>query len=86
MDNTPSDYAAEAVEWAVQAGILQGSQTGDLMLNQPVTRQQLAVILHRFAKLRGELSPLQGAAPNETVQKICIIRQASAHLNTGVIA
>ena len=54
MDNTPSDYAAEAVEWAVQAGILQGSQTGDLMLNQPVTRQQLAVILHRFAKLREE--------------------------------
>ena len=54
MDNTPSDYASEAVEWAVQAGILQGSQTGDLMLNQPVTRQQLAVILHRFAKLREE--------------------------------
>ena len=51
VDNTPSAYAAEAVEWAVRNGILQGDAGGDLMLSQPVTRQQLAAILHRFAKL-----------------------------------
>ena len=51
LDNTPDDYAKEAVAWAVEAGILQGTETGDLMLSQPVTRQQLMVILRRFAKL-----------------------------------
>ena len=50
-DNTPSAYAAEAVAWAVENGLLQGNEAGDLMLRQPVTRQQLAAILHRFAKL-----------------------------------
>ena len=30
---------------------------GDLMLSQPVTRQQLLVILHRFAQLEGRRWP-----------------------------
>ena len=51
MDNTPSAYAAEAVAWAVENGLLQGDGGGDLMLRQPVTRQQLAAILYRFARL-----------------------------------
>ena len=51
MDNTPSAYAAEAVAWAVKNGILLGNQAGDLMLSQPVTRQQLMAILYRFARL-----------------------------------
>ena len=52
MDNTPSAYAAEAVAWAVENGIIAGNTEGDLMLSQPVTRQQLAAILYRFAKLK----------------------------------
>lgn len=51
MDNIPSDYAQEAVAWAVENGILQGNEAGNLMLRQPVTRQQLAAMLYRFAKL-----------------------------------
>ena len=51
MDNIPDDYAKEAVAWAVENGLLQGNEAGDLMLRQPVTRQQLMVILHRFAEL-----------------------------------
>ena len=51
MDNTPSAYAEEAVAWAVENGLLYGNAQGDLMLSQPVTRQQLLVILHRFARL-----------------------------------
>lgn len=50
MDNTPSAAHKEGVEWAVQAGILQGNEEGDLMLSQPVTRQQLATMLYRFQK------------------------------------
>ena len=51
MDNTPSAYAAEAVEWAVRSGLLQGNEAGDLMLRQPVTRQQMIAILYRFAQM-----------------------------------
>ena len=54
MDNIPSAYAEEAVAWAVENGLLQGSEAGDLMLRQPVTRQQLAAVLYRFAKLEGQ--------------------------------
>ena len=51
VDNIPSTYAEEAVDWAVKNGLLQGNAAGDLMLRQPVTRQQLAAILYRFAEL-----------------------------------
>ncbi len=51
VDNIPSAYAEEAVDWAVKNGLLQGNAAGDLMLRQPVTRQQLAAILYRFAEL-----------------------------------
>jgi len=51
-DNIPAAYAKEAVEWAAQQGILQGNADGDLMLAQPVTRQQLAVMLWRYHQKR----------------------------------
>jgi len=50
-DNTPSPAHREGVAWAVASGLLRGDAEGDLMLSQPVTRQQLATILHRFAQL-----------------------------------
>lgn len=49
-DNTPAPYAAEAVRWAQESGILQGDETGDLKLTEPCTRQQMAVFLHRLWK------------------------------------
>ena len=49
VDNTPSDAHKEGVAWAVKNGILLGSG-GDLMLSQPVTREQLCTILHRMKK------------------------------------
>lgn len=51
MDNTPSPAHKEGVEWAVRNGILTGNSEGDLMLSQPVTRQQMCTMLHRFWKL-----------------------------------
>lgn len=51
MDNTPSAVHKEGVEWAVNNGLLAGNADGNLMLSQPVTRQQLCTILYRFAKL-----------------------------------
>ena len=48
MDNTPSTAHKEGVEWAVENGILQGNEAGDLMLSQPVTREQLCTMLYRM--------------------------------------
>ena len=53
MDNTPSPAHKEGVEWAVKNGILTGNSEGDLMLSQPVTRQQMCTMLYRFWKLMG---------------------------------
>ena len=51
MDKTPSPAHMEGVEWAVKNGILTGNSEGDLMLSQPVTRQQMCTMLYRFWKL-----------------------------------
>lgn len=51
MDNTPSPAHKEGVEWAVKNGILTGNSEGDLMLSQPVTRQQMCTMLYRMWKL-----------------------------------
>lgn len=48
-DNIPAAYAEDAVAWAVDNGIMTGDASGDLMLSQPVTRQQFAVMLWRYA-------------------------------------
>lgn len=46
-DNIPAPYAKEAVEWVTRQGIMTGSADGNLMLTQPITRQQFAVMLWR---------------------------------------
>ena len=51
MDNTPSPAHKEGVEWAIANGILTGNSDGDLMLSQPVTRQQMCTMLYRMWKL-----------------------------------
>lgn len=47
-DNTPSEWAREAVEWAIEDGIMYGDEHGDLMLRKPCTREQMIVFLHRL--------------------------------------
>lgn len=51
MDNTPSGAHKEGVEWAIANGILTGNSERDLMLSQPVTRQQMCTMLHRLWEL-----------------------------------
>lgn len=50
LDNTPAAAHQAGVEWAVANGILQGNAAGELMLSQPVTRQQMCTMLYRFHK------------------------------------
>ena len=51
MDNTPAAYAEKSVAWALKTGIMTGNKDGDLMLSQPITRQQFVTMLHRYAQL-----------------------------------
>ena len=55
-DNTDAQYYTAAVNWAAEQGILTGSVEGGKKLVRPddaVTRQELAAMIHRFAKARG---------------------------------
>ncbi|WP_295581077.1 D-Ala-D-Ala carboxypeptidase family metallohydrolase [uncultured Oscillibacter sp.] len=51
--NSETSEAEEAVVWATAQGILRGDG-GDLMLDQPLTRRQAAMVLHRLARLLGK--------------------------------
>lgn len=42
-----------AVEWITGEGIMRGNGAGDMMLDQPITRKQFAVMLYRYHKKNG---------------------------------
>ena len=42
-----------AVAWLTENGVLRGNSQGDLMLDQPLTRRQFAVLEYRIARLEG---------------------------------
>lgn len=46
-DNTPDAYAAEAVQWAIDNGILKGDANGDYKLHSTITRQDVLVFVYR---------------------------------------
>lgn len=50
-DNTPSAWAADAVKWCVDNKILLGDEKGDLMLHQPLTREQACLVVQRLYSL-----------------------------------
>lgn len=50
-DNTPDDWAKEAVNWAVSNGILFGDHVGNYKLHDECTRQEMLIFLHRLYKL-----------------------------------
>lgn len=54
LDNIPSKAHEKGVNWAVQNGILNGSQQGDLMLGQPLTRQQFCTMLYNYHQKFGK--------------------------------
>ena len=47
-DETPSAWAADAVKWCVDSKILLGDEKGDLMLHQPMTREQACLVAQRL--------------------------------------
>lgn len=54
-------YYAEAVRWAAALGIVTGYSDGRFGADDPITRQQMAVMLYRFAKAVGMETAQSGA-------------------------
>ena len=52
-DVTESDWYARAVSWAESLGIVNGFEDGTFRPNDPVTREQLAAMLYRYAQYKG---------------------------------
>ena len=47
MDNTPAEWAADAVAWARESGILYGDENGNLRLHEACTREMMLTFLYR---------------------------------------
>lgn len=53
-DVKESDWYAKAVSWAESKGIVNGFEDGTFRPNAPITREQLAAILYRYAQTKGQ--------------------------------
>lgn len=53
QDNDSSAWSAEAREWAVSSGLIQGSGSDNYMWEDLLTREQMVTLLYRFAQMMG---------------------------------
>ena len=53
-DVSGSDWYATAVNWAASEGIVGGFGDGTFQPNAPITREQMASILYRYAAYKGD--------------------------------
>lgn len=53
-------YYANAVRWATANGIVNGDGLGNFLPNDPLTREQLAAILYRYAGFKGQSVAVTG--------------------------
>lgn len=53
FDVSESAYYAAAVAWASKNGVVEGYEDGSFRPDQPITREQLAAVLYRYAVSRG---------------------------------
>ena len=82
-------YCTEAVRWAASLGIVSGYGDGRFGVNDPITREQMAVMLYRFAKAQGMDTTQGGMA----VREFDDFEQVSAYageamawaVNTGIL-
>ena len=52
-DVAPDAWYTEAIRWATAAGVVKGYDTGDFGPGDPITREQLAAMLWRYARAGG---------------------------------
>ena len=88
-DVSTDAYYIEAVRWAASLGIVSGYGDGRFGVNNPITREQMAVMLYRFAKAQG-MDTTQGGME---VREFDDFEQVSAYageamawaVNTGIL-
>lgn len=49
-----SSWSTDAMQWAIDNGLIQGNDSGNTMPLDLLTREQMAVILQRFAQMMGK--------------------------------
>ena len=69
-DVPAGQWYSEAVAWAVESGIANGYGDGRFGPNNPITREQLAAFLHRYAKSRNMLLPVSGTLNQPDAAKV----------------
>lgn len=47
-DNTPAEWAKDAVNWAVKEGLLKGDENGNYKLHENITVERFLVFLYRY--------------------------------------
>lgn len=52
-DVPPGEYYAAPVSWAAASGVVKGYETGLFEPQNPITREQMAAILYRYAQQKG---------------------------------
>lgn len=88
-DVSTDAYYIEAVRWAASLGIVSGYGDGRFGVNNPITREQMAVMLYRFAKAQGMDTTQDGME----VREFDDFEQVSAYageamawaVNTGIL-
>ena len=70
-DVAAGSYYEKAAIWAAENGLVRGYENGCFGPNDPVTREQLAAILYRYAQYRGldvsQTGSIGGFADNSSV-------------------
>lgn len=79
-DLNTGSYYYDAVVWANAMGIVSGTSDTTFSPDTPVTRQQIAVILYRYATLTGQTDSSRGANLNTFSDR----RQVSDYASQGV--
>ena len=64
-DCAPGSWYAKAVAWASERGVVKGYDNGSFGPNDPITREQLAAMLHRYAGSPASAGTLDGFADAE---------------------
>ena len=63
-DVTEGVWYADAVKWAAEAGVVKGISTDEFAPEAPVTRQEIATMLYRFAKAEAVAEDKLAAFPD----------------------
>lgn len=86
-DVKPEDWYGEAVRWADSAGVVTGYGNGKFAPNDPVTREQMAAMLWRYAgspKVDGSLSSFADGAQTSSWAQTATIWAVEQGLIVGV--